>query len=295
MTVAPYEIVAAERLDRASTILVLCRGLIGDVFIRVPLLEALRKRFPQAYNAVVVDPVAVAVAVLEKRPDCDEVISFGRSKKQRWRYLKETAARLVELGRLRFDPCLNLCIGGSSNRFSRFIAADIRVCFDRAAALRRANNVWVPCPSFAGNWTRALGTMLGPLGIAENQIRRGTSFHCSEAAIEFAAEFVRDRPGPLVAFNLGAGDSGKRWPVENFAALAHEIRDRHGLAPLVFTNPGMEALATAFGRLYGESAVVAPLLPLERFAALVELAGLFLPVVTAFPRDKRSVDSRLLH
>jgi ADP-heptose:LPS heptosyltransferase len=207
--------------------------------------------------------------VLENHPDCDEVISFDRSKKQRWRYLKQTAARLFELRRRRFDPCLNLYIGGSSNRFSRIIAADIRVCFDHTAELRWANNVWVPCPSFADNWTRALGTMLGPLGIAENQIRRGTSFHCSDAAIEFAAEFVRDRPGPLVAFNLEAGDSGKRWPVENFVALAHEIRDRHGLALLVFTNPGMEALATAFGRLYGESAVVAPLLPLERVGALM--------------------------
>jgi ADP-heptose:LPS heptosyltransferase len=111
--------------------------------------------------------------------------------------------------------------------------------------------------------------MLGPLGIADDQIRRGTSFHCSAAAIAYARAFVHDTPGPLVAFNLGAGDSDKRWAVENFVALARAIRDRHGLAPLVFTNPGMEALATAFGRLYGESAVVVPLLPLERVGALM--------------------------
>ena len=267
MTRSRYEAVAAKRLDDVSSILVLCWGLIGDVFIRVPLLEALRRRFPRAHIVVVVDPVAVAV--LENHPDCDEVISFDRSKKRRWRYLRDTAAGLVALRRRRFDLCLNFYIGGSSNRFSRFINADIRVCFDHTAELRWANNVWVPCPSYAGNWTKALGTMLRPLGIADDQIRRGTSFHCSGAAIEFAGAFVRDKPGPLVAFNLGAGDSDKRWAVENFVALAHEIRDRHGLAPLVFTNPGMEALATAFERLYGEGAVVVPLLPLDRVGALM--------------------------
>ena len=267
MTISPYAAVAIERLDKVSTILVLCWGLIGDVFIRVPLLEALRKRFPHAHIAVVVDPVAVAV--LENHPDCDEVISFDRNKKQRWRYLTETAARLLDLRRRRFDLCLNLYIGGSSNRFSRFINADIRVCFDHTAELRWANNVWVPCPSFADNWTKALGTMLRPLGIADDQIRRGTSFHCSAAAIEYARALVRDKPGPLAAFNLGAGGSDKRWAVENFVALARAIHDRHGLAPLVFTNPGMEELATAFGRLYGESAVVVPLLPLARVGALM--------------------------
>ena len=267
MTRSRYEAVAAKRLDDVSSILVLCWGLIGDVFIRVPLLEALRRRFPQAHIVVVVDPVAVAV--LENHPDCDEVISFDRSKKRRWRYLRDTAAGLVALRRRRFDLCLNFYIGGSSNRFSRFINADIRVCFDHTAELRWANNVWVPCPSYADNWTKALGTMLRPLGIADDQIRRGTSFHCSDAAIEFAREFVRDKPGPLVAFNLGAGDRDKRWAIENFVALAHEIRGRHGLAPLVFTNPGMEALATAFGRLYGEGAVVVPLLPLDRVGALM--------------------------
>ncbi len=267
MTTSPYEAVSVERLDKVATILVLCWGLIGDVFIRVPLLEALRKRFPRAHIAVVVDPVAVAV--LEGHPDCDEVIAFDRSKKQRWRYLGETTARLVELRRRRFDLCLNFYIGGSSNRFSRIINADLRVCFDHTAELRWANNVLVPYPSFGDNWTKALGTMLRPLGISEDQIRRGTSFRCSDAAIEYARAFVHDKPGPKVAFNLGAGASDKRWAVGNFVALARAIRDRHGLVPLVFTNPGTESLATEFGSLYGERAVVVPLLPLDRVGALM--------------------------
>jgi len=267
VTISPYEAVAIERLDKVSTILVLCWGLIGDVFIRVPLLEALRKRFPRAHIAVVVDPIGVAV--LRDHPDCDEIIAFDRSKKQRLRYLGETVARLLELRRRRFDLCLNFYIGGSSNRFARIINADLRVCFDHTAGLRWANNVLVPYPSFGDNWTKALGTMLRPLGISENQIRRGTSFRCSDAAVEFARAFVHDKPGPQVAFNLGAGASDKRWAVAKFAALACAIRDRHGLVPLVFTNPGMELLAAEFGRLYPECATVVPLLSLERVGALM--------------------------
>jgi len=256
-----------ENLDGVSSILILCWGLLGDVFIRVPLIEAVRKRFPKARIVVVVDPVAVAV--LENHPDCDEIISFSRKKRPRWRYLTQTLHQLLSLRRQHFDICIDLYAGGSSPRFSRIINAETRISFGHTEALRRANNVLVEHPSFSDSWSKALGTMLGPLGLTSSDIRQGTSFYCSASAIEYAHRFVEDKSRPLVAFNLGAGASDKRWPVECFAALAREINRRHGFTPLVFTNPGMEELAEEFSHQYGDAAVIAPLLSLERVAALM--------------------------
>ena len=258
-----------EKLGKVSSILILNWGLLGDVFIRVPLIEAIRRRFPQAKIVVVVDPFAVAV--LQNHPDVDEVIPFSRVKHPRLKYISETFKNLMALRKRRFDLLINLYCGGSSARFSRIINADMRLSFNHTAELRRANNVQVPHPSFSGNWTKALGTMLQPLGIHDQAIRRGSSFFCTEEAIERAKSRLAGVPARLVGFNLGAGVEEKRWPVERFVALAKHIHDRFGFAPLVFTNPGMEDLSAEFERQYAHYSqiIVAPLVALDEVGALM--------------------------
>jgi len=261
--------VLSEKLEDVSSILILGWGLLGDVFFRVPLIEATRKRFPQARIVVVVDPPAVAV--LQNHPDCDEVIPFSRVKHP-WRsYIASTIRNLVALRRRKFDLLINLYCGGSSARFSRIINADIRLSFDHTAELRRANNVLAPCPSFSDNWTKALGSMLRPLGIEGSDIRRGTSFYCTPEAVEQAGSRLSGVARPLAGFNLGAGAEEKRWPVVRFVELARAIYEHYGITPLVFTNPGMEHLAAEFARqyeAYGEAVVVPPV-SLDEVGALM--------------------------
>lgn len=256
-------------LGQVDRILILGWGLIGDLFIRVPLIEALRQRFPSAHLTVVVDPASFSV--LENHPGCDCVIAFSREKRPLKKYLKQYVLQVIKLYRERFDLCINLYCGGSSLLISRLINARIRVCFDHTPALRRANNLMVPRPSFCGNWSRDLGRMLLPLGISPQQIRRGTSFYCSSEAREFAAVFLAENEQPLVAINLGAGADEKRWPVDRFVELAIRINRDYGLMPLVFTNPGMESLADEFVsryRAHGES-LHPPLMSIDRVAALM--------------------------
>jgi ADP-heptose:LPS heptosyltransferase len=261
--------VLSEKLEKVSSILILGWGLLGDVFMRVPLIEAIRKRFPQARIVVVVDPASVVV--LQNHPDCDEVIPFSRAKRPWQSYIASTVRNLVALRRRKFDLLINLYCGGSSARFSRIINAGIRLSFDHTAELRRANNVLAPCPSFSDNWTKALGSMLAPLGIEDSDIRRGTSFYCTSEAVEQAKSRLSGVSRPLAGFNLGAGAEEKRWPIERFVKFAWTIHDRYGITPLVFTNPGMEHLAVEFTRQYeahGE-AIVVPLVSLDEVGALM--------------------------
>ncbi len=259
-----------EKIDTIQSIVVLGWGLIGDLFIRVPVIEALRAHFPAARIVVVVDPSSRQV--LTHHPGRLEVIPFSRKKRPRLTYLFETVKNLRYLRKQRFDLCINLYSGGSSSRFTRLIAPRYSLGFNHTPGLRRANNLQVNKPSFCGNWSRALGKTVGPLGIPVEQIRRGTSFYCSTEAQQFAKKFIAgycDRG--CVAFNLGAGAEEKRWPVERFVALAIAINKRYGFIPLVFKNPGMEALAESFSSQYstqGES-LLAPLLALDQVGALM--------------------------
>ena len=256
-------------LGQVDRILILGWGLIGDLFIRVPLIEALKEHFPNAEITVVVDPVCTVV--LENHPACDHIIAFSREKRPLKKYLKRYLSQVIKLRRQRFDLCVNLYCGGGSALISQLINARTRVCFDHTPALCRSNNLMVPRPSFCENWTLDFSRMLIPLGIPLDSIRRGTSFYCSQEAKAFAENFLSENHAGLIAFNLGAGADEKRWPVDRFVELAIKINQEYGLKPLVFTNPGMEQLAGEFISSYNRhgKAIQAPLVSIDQVAGMM--------------------------
>lgn len=81
-------------------------GLKGDLFIRIPIIEALKERFPQARITVVADPGNVIV--LENHPDVDQIFAFGRKKTPIYRYVVNTISNTLALRRQHFDLSVNL-------------------------------------------------------------------------------------------------------------------------------------------------------------------------------------------
>ena len=258
-----------HELDEIEEICVLCWGLLGDVLLRVPVIEALKQRFPQARITAVVDPAGVAA--LKNHPDVAQRRVFSRQKKPLFKYLITVIKNIIYLRSRQFDLCVNLYSGGSSPFITRLIGARIRLGFDHTAALRKANNLLVTYPGFCGHWTKALGTKLEPLGVAADQIRRGSSFYCSDEAMAYAEKLLPATLNGYVAINLGAGVEAKRWPVDRFVELADKIQAQYGINILVFTNPGMEDLADEFRqRSKTDRHVVLPLMSLDRVAAVLQ-------------------------
>lgn len=261
-----YSIDPVELQD-INKIGVLCSGLIGDVFMRVPIIEALKQRFPQAKITVIVDPAAKDV--LSNHPDCHKVIILRRKKRPFFRYLFNNMSKVLWLRRQHFDLFVNLYSGGSSTTITRLVNARIRLGFDHTKALRWSNNLLVTTPSFCEHWTVALGKKLVPLGIGDNQIRRGSSFHITEAASQRAVQLLPEQSRYL-AINLGAGKEVKRWPVASFVELAEKISKQHGLIPVVLTNPGMEQLSTEFVAQYRGECIKLPVLSLTEVGAVMQ-------------------------
>lgn len=224
-------------------ICVLGWGLKGDLFIRIPVIEAIRAFFPDAELAVIVDPGNIDV--IENHPDVDVVFPFNRNKKPLFKYLASTLSNIISLRKERFDLFVNLYSGGSSPFITKMVNARIRLGFDHSKALRRSNNLLVAHPSLCGNWSKAFGTILQPLGVGQEAIRRGTTFVCTQAAFECADKLL-DENVAYVGFNLGAGSDEKLWPIASYVELARYIYQKYHYLPLVFTNPGMESLANEF-------------------------------------------------
>lgn len=242
-----YEI-ESESLTKISRICVLCWGLIGDVFVRIPVIEALRVRFPEANIVAVVDPAAEVV--LKNHPAVNEVYVFSRHKQPWWRYVYRTVGCSHYLRRKNFDLSVNLYSGGSSPLISRIINARIRLGFDHTKALRKANNLLVPHPNLCTEWAKGFGSVLTPLGVAREQIRQGTTYHVAVTGKQFAANFLGQTAQQHVVINLGARVAEKRWPVKAFVELAHHIQQQFQLLPVILTNPGMTELTAEFERLY---------------------------------------------
>jgi ADP-heptose:LPS heptosyltransferase len=247
-------------------------GLIGDVFVRVAILEAFKQAYPQARITVVVDPQGKAV--LENHPDVAEVYVLRRDKKPRLRYLRNMFGGVRYLRKQHFDLSVNLYSGGSSPLLTRLIHARIRLGFDHTPALRKANNLLVQHPSLCKHWTKQLAVILAPLGIPVAAVRQGTSYYCDQAALDFADKLFADDEHDYVIINLGARVAEKRWALARFVALAATIYEKYKLYPLILTNPGMEELAKEFClqyRQYGHFKLV-PLLPLNQVAAVMQHA-----------------------
>lgn len=240
-----YDVISDHDIENIDNICVICWGLIGDVFIRVSLLESLKNRFPESSLTVIVDP-ASAVA-LRGHPDIDEVIKFSRKKSPVLAYLKNTFINMFMLRKKKFDLSLDLYGGGSSIFLTRIINARLRISFSHKASLRRVNNYRVKVPSFCENWTSELSKLLLPLGI--DKVRQGTSYYCSNASFDFADKWLATIPDKKIVINLGAGAENKIWDISNFVDLAEIISINNSFHPIVLTNPGQTNLVNEFENL----------------------------------------------
>lgn len=265
-----YSISEAE-LACVRRICVLCWGLLGDVFMRVTTIEALKRRFPDAELLVVTDPGSAKV--FNNHPDIDEVVAFSRKKKPAWKYLASLVRNVRYLRAKRFDLCVDLYAGDSSARIGRWTGARIRLGYDHRPTLRKCNNLLVKAPSFCGYWVRELAQMLAPLGVAPDSVAPGSHYHVAPAARLAASSYLGAYPNHKVIYNLGAGGPEKIWPVARMLALARCMHERYGVVPVVLSSPGHEAETETFMeeyQRYSQSYIHVPRVDFDIEAAVVE-------------------------
>ena len=194
---------------------------IGDVVFTTPLIGALRRHYPDAYIAYVVEPTAAPI--LDRHPDLNELIVVPRGRGLSRVREDVTMARRLAGGR--FDIAIDLHGGPRSAWFTWASRAPTRIGYTIAGrtwmytrAVPRARQL-EPRHSVMNQWD-----LLVPLGIpapdpARDPVRMVTDVHADARVAERLARAGVGAEHTLVVIHVSASNRFKRWPEASFVSL----------------------------------------------------------------------------
>ncbi len=231
--------------EKKQSILIIRRDNIGDLVLTTQMFEAIRRRYPDAYLAVLVNSYnAPAIA---GNPFIDDIFAYTKGKHAGGSVLGAHWRRLQLIWRLRrqrFDVVI-LPNGGFAARalgFARLLRAQRIIGFFSGTA---PAGLSVPITHAGGEHlheTEDICRLLASLEVP-GPIPGLTVVPERTLAEKIAAGFppgFTQAAGPIVALHLSARKEKQRWPVERFAALAQRLHAAYGARFLVFWSPGDE-------------------------------------------------------
>jgi heptosyltransferase-1 len=230
-----------EFLFPPARILILKPSAIGDVVHALPVLNLLRKTYPQAHIAWLVTPACAGL--LEGHPLLNEVVRFDR--KGYGRGYKSIAALkglfgfIRALRKQRFDLVLDLQGLFRSGWLAWQTHAPHRVGFKNARE---------GAPLFY-NHRVDVGTT--EQHAIERYLTLAESVGCPRGPVEYVFAVDEDDrqqvaslvPARYAVLMPGANWETKRWPAERFAATVGPLKQRFGLESVIAGGPDAEPLA----------------------------------------------------
>ena len=220
-------------------ILVIRRDNIGDLVCTTPLFSALRRHFPAAHIAALVN--SYNAPVLVGNPAVDEVCVYRKAKhrsdgESRFAIWWETWRLMRRLRRESFDVAIVATPGRqpAALKFARWVRARRVIAYGAAS-----DGIDDPLPlaqAGAGHETEAVMRLLQVLGIAETP----GPLQVFADPRRTAAVAQPTGAGPLIGLHISARKPAQRWPVVRFAELAQALHRSHGARFLLFWSPGAE-------------------------------------------------------
>lgn len=279
-----------KKMQNLEKILIVRLSAIGDVTHVLPALRCLRRNYPYAKIAWLVEDKAAGL--LQGHPDLDEVIVFPR---RRWRKgilgptrLPATVSEALgffshELRSREFDVAIDFQGNLKSGIMTLLSAAPVRIGFARGHC-REYNhlftNLHVTPPGKRIHRVEKNLSLLTALDI-EPTYEHSTinvPFEDREYITRALAEYV-GRAGPLVVIHPGTSKFGayKRWPARSFTELGNMLTGELGATVLV--SWGADELETADEIVSGirHSGYLAPeTTTLGQLTSLIGQANLFI-------------------
>jgi predicted lipopolysaccharide heptosyltransferase III len=197
--------------------------LIGDVVFTTPIPRAIKRRFPRARIAYLVEQPAAAVVT--GNPDLDEVIVVAR--RQGFRRLADDIGLALALRRRRFDVVIDLHGGPRSSWLTLATGARQRIGYDVAGRgwmyTRRVSRPRElrPRHSVLNQWDllEAIDGWSGaPDPIADAVTMAADPASDTRIAARLAAAGIGP-PHEIIVVHVSAGNPFRRWPESSFAAL----------------------------------------------------------------------------
>jgi heptosyltransferase III len=226
-------------------ILVIRRDNIGDLVLTLPLIRAIRERFPDARIGAFVN--TYNAPVLEGNPWIDAVYAYRKF------HHGSPASLLAAAG---YNLRLLLALRAQAFDYAVLAGSGFLRRALRLARLAGAQHIvgFVPADRDAG----AIDVPVefgSPEGMHEAEdvfrLARAFGIECAPPPASLAPDAalvsairgrmsakLGDAPGPAVGIHISARKASQRWPVERFAALMRAIRDAGPARFMLFWSPG---------------------------------------------------------
>jgi len=232
-----------------SRILIVKLTSVGDVLHAFPAVSAIRRRFPDAHLAWLVDYRAADVVAMS--PDVDEIIVLGEPPSHgsfdapvfgdHWRAVRQVRAR-------RFDLVVDMQGLLKSAVFTYLSGAHMRIGFGDA----RIGNRWATNVKLASlepgihatvaycRFAEALGAQVTP-----EELNMRVPDEDAGAAERLLAGAGEQQNGALAAIVPGSAWPSKRWPPEHFARLAAHLTAESDMRVVLLGHRGETEAADA--------------------------------------------------
>lgn len=224
----------------ARRIAIIKPSALGDVVHAMPILGALRARFPEAQISWVVN--RAYVALLEGHPHLHSLLTFDRGAMRRG--LRTAASTSLEfakqLRKQRFDLVIDLQCLARSALMTLATGARTRIGLSTAregARYAYTDVVAIPNPK-TEHAVDQYGRVAQALGVGE--VPKTFALPVQPSAAAWAVERLRELPRPWLAFGVGARWITKRWLPDHFAELARRAQSQYG-GTIVFVGAPDEA------------------------------------------------------
>ncbi|MBF1163898.1 MAG: glycosyltransferase family 9 protein [Dechloromonas agitata] len=228
-------------------ILIIRRDNIGDLICTTPLFEAIRRHYPAAYVAALVN--SYNAPAIQGNPHLDAIFSYTKGKHVDGEpvlgaYLRRFAL-LWKLRRMRFDYVLLASSGfaARSLKLARFLAPRHIIGFSTDKASSPVISLAIPHGDGAHlHETEDMFRLLAPIDITDPipGLTVVPDARLVSRLREALPAAVGHAQGPLVALHISARKEKQRWPVAYFAEFAHRLNVKHNARFLVFWSPGDE-------------------------------------------------------
>lgn len=246
---------------------------IGDYVFAVPALDALRAAYPAA--EIVLLGKAWHAAFLRERPGAvDRVVVIpptpGVGETPDTHPPPAAPERFfAEMARERFDLVLQLHGGGRhSNPFARRLGARLTAGLRTpdAAPLDR----WLPYVYFQHEVMRQLEAV-SLVGAAATTVEPRIAITPRDLAE--SSRICPETARPLAVLHPGAGDPGRRWPPEKFAAVGDALAEAGARVVVIGTAPERAIVAAAVGAMRADGVNLCDRLTLGGLAGLLSRAA----------------------
>jgi lipopolysaccharide heptosyltransferase I len=224
-------------------VLIIKPSAIGDVVHTLPVLNLVRRRWPDAHIAWLVTPACAGL--LDGHPQLNEVIRFERRRfGAGWRS-PAAAMGLFRFARdlraRKFDLVIDLQGLFRSGWLAWQTKAPVRVGFANAREMAPLFYTHrVPIESVEQHAIDRYLAVTDALGCGREPVE--FRFATTDAERQTVAALLKDE-SPYAVLLPGTNWETKRWPVEHFAALVQPLRERFGLRTVVAGAAGDGPLA----------------------------------------------------